>query len=343
MDHVNHASSCDVAIIGAGPVGLFSVFACGMMKLRCCVIDTLPHAGGQCQELYPEKPIYDIPGFPTITGADLIQQLLAQAQPFRPAFHLGETVLSVARHQEAWQVRTDRGTVITAKAIIIAAGAGAFAPHKPPLDHLEAFEGTSVFYAVTDPKQFSGKHVVIAGGGDSAVDWAISLCAHAQSVSLVHRRNTWRAAPESIERLQTCVSDKKITLFTPYQLASLKGDSQFGTLSHIAITSLQGEETVLPADVLLAFFGLKTQLGPLESWHLTLEKKKIVVDPTTCKTNQDGIYAVGDIASYPHKRTLILTGFAEAGQAAAAIYRQLNPEGALPFGHSTTRGIPTLS
>lgn len=330
-----------VAIIGAGPVGLFSVFACGMMRIHCHVIDALPHTGGQCQALYPEKPIYDIPGFPEVTGAALVAHLLHQAQPFSPTWHLGQPVTHLETQEKGWRLHTTN-TKLDVQAVIIAAGAGAFTPHRPPLEQIEHFENKSVFYAVGSREHFQNKHIVIAGGGDSAVDWALSLSERARSLSLVHRRANFRAAPAATQALQEKIAQGKIILHTPYQLHSLSGDTDSGQLSHVTVVDMEGKTKRLDADILLPFFGLKTSLGPIADWGLALEHKRIIIDPTTTATNQDGIYAVGDVAIYPHKRTLILTGFAEAAQAAASLRRTLFPEAPTLLGHSTARGKPTL-
>ena len=342
MKNTSLATPTPVAVIGAGPVGLFSVFTCGMMRLRCTVFDTLPHIGGQCQELYPDKPIYDIPGFTHVTGQDLVSHLSAQAKPFDPLWHLGRTVTSLKHDQGAWHLHTDQGEDMAFKAVILAAGAGTFAPHRPPLSNLDAFEGKSVFYAVRSVEAFKDKDIVIAGGGDSAVDWALSLHRVARSVILVHRRDTFRAAPDSVEALEKLIKDGGITLYAPYQLSSLDGDLETGALKTITLKSLQGASKTISAQILLPFFGLKAHIGPLKDWGLTLDKNKVVIDPTTAQTNLDGLYAVGDIATYAFKRTLILTGFAEAAQAAFAIYRQLSNGTMAPLGHSTTRGIPSI-
>lgn len=333
----------DVAIIGAGPVGLFSVFACGMMRLSCHLIDALPHTGGQCTVLYPEKPIYDIPAFPEITGADLIKRLEEQIEPFNVNRILGHAVQTVQRTEDLWLLQMANGYTCYAKALVIAGGSGAFQPNKPPLDNLDAFENKSVFYAVQNTATLKGKHLVIAGGGDSAVDWALALQNIAASVTLVHRRQTFRAAPDSLHALKDAMATGKIQLKAPFKLAKLVGNPDQGTLSHIQITSLDGNTTeTLRADVLLPFFGLKASLGPIANWGLQTTAAQVHIDPTTAATNIPGIYAVGDMATYPFKRKLIATGFAEAAQAAASIRRQIFPSAAPLLGHSTTTGIPPL-
>jgi thioredoxin reductase (NADPH) len=334
---MNEIEQTDVAIIGAGPVGLFATFACGMVGLKCHVIDALDHIGGQCTALYPEKPIYDIPAYPKILGGDLITQLEAQAKPFAPVYHLSQQAVRLSGEVNQWRVTTSNHKTIACKAIIIAAGAGAFGPHKPPLENLEDFEGTSVFYAVRQRDQFRGKKIIIAGGGDSAVDWAISLSDIA-SVTLVHRRDQFRAHTSSLLKLHALIDAGKITLKTPYQLKALEGEN--GHINHVVLSDLDGHDERVAADILLAFFGLSHDLGPLKEWGLGVTAKYIPIDPATAATSQAGIFAVGDIATYPHKLKLIATGFAEAAQAAHAIRAQIYPDQDFHFEYSTTKGLP---
>ncbi len=332
----------DVVIVGAGPVGLFAAFECGMLGQKCHIIDALEAAGGQCAALYPEKPIFDIPGCPSVTGAELVERLQEQAAPFNPVYHFSQQVTGLCENGDGgWQVETSIGQRITAKAVIIAAGGGAFGPNRPPLEGLTAYEGRSVFYMVRRRADFSGKRVVIAGGGDSAVDWALSLADIAAKVMVVHRRAKFRAAPESALRLDALARSGQIELVTPYQLSALEGAG--GQLTGVAVTDLDGSARLLPADVLLAFFGLSSTLGPIAEWGLHLEKNLIRVDPATAGTSRPGLFAVGDIATYPGKLKLILTGFAEAAQAAHAVRAYLHPGEALHFEHSTTKGIPNSS
>ncbi len=330
----------DVAIIGAGPVGLFAVFECGMLKMRCHVIDALEPTGGQCAALYPEKPIYDIPGYPRIDAADLIHQLELQAAPFRPVYHLAQQVDRLDRRDGGWLLETAAGHKIAATAVIIAAGVGAFGPNRPPLPGIERFEGSGVFYLVKRREEFRGKKVVIAGGGDSAVDWALSLAEVAASVQVIHRRPKFRAAPESAQKLADLAAAGRIELVVPYQLAGLEGEG--GRLSTVIVSTLDGAERRLPADVLLPFFGLAMNLGPIAGWGVALEHKHVVVDPATCATSLPGIFAIGDIAHYPGKLKLILSGFAEAALAAHAIHPLVHPGEALHFEYSTTQGVPAI-
>ncbi len=328
----------DVVIIGAGPVGLFAVFECGMLRIKSHVVDALDVAGGQCAALYPEKPIYDIPGYPVIEASTLIDKLQQQAAPFHPVFHLGQTVTGLRRGGDGrFLVETSAGTTIDAAAVVIAAGVGAFGPNRPPLPGIEAFENRSVFYFVKRRDDFSGKRVVIAGGGDSAVDWALAL-ADIAKVSVVHRRAKFRAAPESAAKLQQLADSGKIELVVPYQLDGLEGVG--GKLSSVIVKSLTGEFKRLPADALLAFFGLAMNLGPIAEWGLNLEHNRIAVDASTCGTNVPRLFAIGDIASYPGKLKLILSGFAEAALAAHAIYPLIHPDRELHFEYSTMTGVP---
>ncbi|SJZ54631.1 thioredoxin reductase (NADPH) [Enhydrobacter aerosaccus] len=334
-----HMHQTDVVIVGAGPVGLFAVFECGMVRLRCHVVDVLEDVGGQCTALYPEKPIYDIPGFPRVEAAELIVRLKAQAAPFQPVYHLGQQVQSLEPATGGfWQLTTSKGTVIQARAVIVAAGVGAFGPNRPPLDGIEAFEGKSVFYYVTQRESFRGKRVVIAGGGDTAVDWALSLAEVAARVSVVHRRDRFRAAPESESRLKALVAAGKIDLVVPYQLQSLDGVD--GRLMAVNVATLDGVEKKIPADILLPFFGLSMSLGPIAEWGLALERNQISIDPATAATNRPGLFAVGDVVTYPGKLKLILTGFAEAAVAARSAYGLIHPEQPLHFEYSTTSGVP---
>jgi thioredoxin reductase (NADPH) len=329
----------DVAIIGAGPVGLFAVFECGMLGLSCHVVDVLDMAGGQCAALYPEKPIYDIPGFPVIEAQVLIERLSEQAAPFAPDYHLGHRIDRLEPLAGGgFRLGTDHGQSIEAGAVIIAAGVGAFGPNRPPLDGIERFEGQSVFYLVKRREDFRGRRVVIAGGGDSAIDWALSLAEVAAQVMLVHRRDKFRAAPESLARLKRLAESGRIELVLPYQLQGVEGDA--GELSAVIVADLAGNTRRLAADRMLPFFGLSMNLGPIAQWGLALDQHHIEVDPATCATSVPGIFAIGDIATYRAKLKLILTGFAEAAQAARAIFPLVRPGAALHFQYSTTTGVP---
>jgi thioredoxin reductase (NADPH) len=331
--------STDACIIGAGPVGLFTVFQCGMVRIKCHVVDALDAVGGQCAALYPEKPIYDVPAQPSILAGDLISTLETQAAPFKPTYHLGQQVTGLTRQDDGrWLVETSKGVKIDCAVVIIAAGAGAFGPNRPPLDGIEQYESQSVFYFVKSREAFRNKRVVIAGGGDSAVDWALSLSELAASVSLIHRRPKFRCAPESAARLKELSEAGKIDLVVPYQLHSLEGDN--GQLSIVRVADLDGNTRDLEADVLLPFFGLATSLGPISTWGLEMDKSHIAINQGTSATSEAGIFAVGDVCSYPGKLKLILTGFAEAAQAAHHAYPLVHQGEALHFEHSTSMGTP---
>ncbi|MEN0075714.1 MAG: NAD(P)/FAD-dependent oxidoreductase [Paracraurococcus sp.] len=329
----------DVAVIGAGPVGLFAVFECGMLRMRCVVVDALDAIGGQCSALYPEKPIFDIPAHPQIDGAALIEKLEAQAAPFTPLYLLGRRVERLRELEGEWELGTSAGDVIKAKAVILAAGAGAFGPNRPPLEGLPGYEASgAVRYLVARREDFRGKRVVIAGGGDSAVDWALSLKEVAAKVTVVHRRPKFRAAPESAARLDTAAARGEVEMAIPYQLHGLEGDG--ARLTGVVLSTLKGELKTVPADHLLPFYGLSMELGPIAEWGLGLERSHVTVQPATCETNLPGIHAIGDIATYPGKLKLILQGFAEAAMAAHAIHPRVFPGEALHFEYSTSKGVP---
>lgn len=327
----------DIAVIGAGPAGLFFVFEAGMLKMRCHVIDSLEMIGGQCSALYPEKPIYDIPAHPQITAQSLIDSLATQITPFHPTYHLNQRVEKVSYTQEYFTIETSRKNIIEAKAIVIAAGCGAFGPNRPPLTNLEDYEGKSVFYHVVQQEKFRHKRIVIAGGGDSAVDWAIALHSIAEKIYVVHRRAKFRCAPESSHRLEMLAKEGLIELVIPYQLDELKG--QNGILEAVQVRDLDNHIRLLEADILLPFFGLAMELGPIADWGLNLHKHHIMVNPSTMETNIAGIYGIGDIITYPGKLKLILNGFAEAAMAAYAIHPRLYPDQPLHFEYSTTKGV----
>lgn len=330
----------DIIIIGAGPVGLFAVFQCGMLGLKTHVIDALDMLGGQCQALYPEKPIYDIPAWPKINAEDLIRQLTEQAAPFAPHYHLGQQATAVEKDENGFKVTTSAGHVVHGKAIFIAAGAGAFGPNRPPLQNLADYEGKSVFYYIRKRSDFADKKIVIAGGGDSAVDWAVSLADIAKKIYVVHRRDDFRAAPDSVAKMRALADAGKIEMVIPYQLAGLQGEN--GVLHSVTVKTLQGEERVLDADTLLPFFGLATSLGPIADWEMALHKHQIAVNPATQQSSREGIYVIGDMAHYDGKLKLILQGFSEAAVAAHAAYQFIYPDKVLELTHSTDKGVPTI-
>ncbi|XVN40655.1 MAG: NAD(P)/FAD-dependent oxidoreductase [Rickettsia endosymbiont of Argas persicus] len=325
----------DVLIIGAGPVGLFAVFQAGMLGMKSHVIDAQEVIGGQCITLYPEKPIYDIPAYPKIAAAELIKQLELQAAPFNPVYHLNQQAVELKKGDDFFEVKTSKDTIIKSKVIIIAAGAGSFGPNKPPLANIENFENKSVFYFINDRSKFAGKDIVIAGGGDSAVDWAISLSEIANKIYLVHRRDKFRAANESLRQLKDIAESGKIELVTGYQLDSLEGNSN--ELQAVIVRDLQNNIRKLDANILLPFFGLKQELGALANWELNVKLHHIEVDPVHYQTNIPSIYAIGDVAYYEGKLKLILTGFAEAASSLHHAYSKVFDGKALHFEYSTTK------
>lgn len=335
---MSNKHSTDIVIIGAGPVGLFAIFEAGMLKMQCHVIDSLDFIGGQCRALYPEKPIYDIPAHPEIAAEDLILNLEKQAAPFNPVYHLNQSADKLVKTDNGWEVTTSKGEIISCKAIIIAAGCGAFGPNRPPLDGIETYEGKSVFYMVKKKEDFRGKKIVIAGGGDSAVDWAIALHNIAEKVYVVHRRPKFRCAPDSQEKLTKLAEEGKIELVIPYQLSALSGNS--GMLNSVEVKTLDGEERKLEADILLPFFGLSMELGPILEWGLEIENSRIAVDRSTMQTSIEGIFAIGDIIDYKGKLKLILNGFAEAATACHAARNFIYPGQEFHFEYSTTQGVP---
>lgn len=328
----------DLVIIGAGPVGLFACFEAGMLKIKSHIIDTLEFTGGQCTALYPEKPIYDIPAHPNILASDLIANLEEQIKPFDPKIHLNQRVEEVKKLENgSFYVKTSKNTEIETKAIIIAAGCGAFGPNRPPISGIESYEGKSIFYAVKSKKTFAGKKIAIAGGGDSAVDWAISLQEVAEKLYVIHRRDRFRCAPESSDKLKKLASEGKIEMVTPYQLKSIEG--QDGYLSQITVEDLDGNIKNIDAEILLPFYGLRMELGPIANWGLNINKNLIDVDPFTMQTSEPGIYAIGDIINYKNKLKLILTGFSEAAQACHDIYNIIYPDTPFHFEYSTSKGV----
>ena len=332
----------DVAIVGAGPVGLFAAFQCGMLKLSSVLIDSLAETGGQCAALYPEKPIYDIPAHPTIEGGALVAALEAQIAPFAVPRLLQRRVERLDGTRGAFTLHTDRGDVVRARAVLIAAGAGAFGPNRPPLAGLEDYERSgAVQYYVRRKEAFRDRRVVIAGGGDSAIDWALALKDVASRIYLVHRRPKFRAAPESMAQLEAAsAAGGRIELVVPYQLHGLVGEA--GRLAAVEVATLDGQVRQLEADHLLPFFGLSTDLGPIAHWGLQSAKHHVQVTPSSCETSCPGVFAIGDVATYPGKLKLILQGFSEAAMAAHAIHPIVHPDIALHFEYSTSKGVPAV-
>lgn len=323
----------DALIIGAGPVGLFAVFELGLVDIKCHVVDILDRAGGQCAELYPEKPIYDIPGFPVITGQELTDRLLEQIKPFAPRFHFHQLASSLEKtSKDTWRLTTDTGSIIEAKVLVIAAGGGSFTPKKAPIAGIEAFDN-SVFYAVRDRKKFTDKNLVIVGGGDSALDWVLDLSTIAKRVTLVHRRDDFRAAPHSVQKMKELAAKGAID-FRIGQIASLEGAN--GQVQKAILQKDDGTTESLPCDALLPFFGLTMKLGPVADFGLNLHENRINVDTEKFETSTRGIFAIGDINYYPGKLKLILSGFHEAALMAQAAYALVFTDKKLRFEYTTS-------
>ena len=321
----------DVAIIGAGPVGLFAVFELGLLNIKCHLIDNLDKVGGQCAELYPEKPIYDIPSRPIVTGQELTDELIKQINPFKPQFHLNQQVDKIAKTETGWIVETNIGTKVEAKCIVVAAGAGSFVPRKPPIENIENFENKNVFYAVRDKSMFSGKNLLIAGGGDSALDWTNELSKDS-NVSLIHRRKEFRAAPDSVSKMQELETKGKVKF--------LKG--QIKTISNTEDSKIilqyenDEEKSQIEVDYLLPFFGLKMELGPIADWGLNLHENLIKVDTEKFETSTPSIFAIGDINWYPGKLKLILSGFHESALMAQEVFKYCFPDKKNIFRYTTS-------
>lgn len=320
----------DAVIIGAGPCGLFTVFEMGLLDMQCHVIDILDRPGGQCAELYPEKPIYDIPAYPTITGQELTDNLMEQIAPFSPQFHFQEMATGLEKLENGkWRLVTDTGLTFDATCIIIAAGGGSFMPKKPPIPDIDSFEGTSVFYAVRQMEQFKGKDIVIVGGGDSALDWSLNLHGIANSLTLVHRRDNFRAAPDSVSKMRELVDLGGMNLEIG-QVAALRGDD--GQLNAIELK----DGKVIECNTLLPFFGLTMKLGPIADFGLNLNENLVPVDTEKFETSSAGIFAVGDINTYPGKLKLILSGFHEAALMARQAFKYCRPDAKLRFEYTTS-------
>ena len=331
---MNQPTETDALIIGAGPVGLFQVFELGLLEIKSHVIDSLPAVGGQCIELYPDKPIYDIPAIPVCTGRELINNLLKQIEPFAPQFHLGQAVASLERQGDGrFLVSTSQGKQFLSKTVFIAAGVGAFQPRTLKLEGIEAFEGKQLFYHVNDPERFTDKQIVICGGGDSALDWALHLVGKAKSVTLLHRRDDFKATPKAIGEMRRLCAEQKMALLIG-QISSF--ETKHGRLCALQVTDIDGLSQTIPVDDLLVFFGLSPKLGPIADWGLNIDRKQITVDTEKFQTNISGIYAVGDINIYPGKKKLILSGFHEAALAAFAAAAYLQPEKQIPLQYTTT-------
>ena len=328
----------DILIIGAGPTGLFTVFEAGLLKLRCHLIDALVQPGGQCAEIYPKKPIYDIPGFPEILAGDLVNNLMEQCKQFEPGFTLGERAETIEKQQDgSFVVTTDKGTKHQAKVVAIAGGLGSFEPRKPLIDNIEFYENKGVAFAIKDPEMYRNKSVVLAGGGDSALDWAIYLSNVASKVTLIHRRNEFRGALDSVEKVQNLKQQGLIDLITPAEVTGLEGSS------HLEAITIQKEDETpirLQTDALIPLFGLTPKLGPIANWGLDIEKNAIKVDNTLdYQTNIAGVFAIGDVNTYPGKLKLILCGFHEATLMCQSAYKIIHPNRKSIFKYTTVSGV----
>ncbi|WP_266206079.1 NAD(P)/FAD-dependent oxidoreductase [Pontibacter kalidii] len=330
----------DICIVGAGPVGLFAVFEAGLLKMRCHVVDALPAVGGQLSEIYPKKPIYDIPGFPEILAGDLIKNLEQQIAPFHPTFTLGERVEDLEKQEDgSFIVRTVDGTEIACKVVAIAGGLGSFEPRKPAIEHLEKYERKGVEYMVRDPEQFHNKRVVIAGGGDSALDWTIYLAGLCKELTLVHRGTTFRGAPESAAKVLSMAEEGQIRLILKSNVTEVHGEDN---LEAVTVMVDNAEPYRIEVDNFIPLFGLVPKLGPIENWGLELEKNAIVVDTEDYSTNVEGVYAIGDVNTYPGKLKLILCGFHEAALMAQSAYNIIYPDKKFVLKYTTVNGIQEL-
>lgn len=329
----------DLAIIGAGPVGLFAVFEAGLLKMRCHLIDYLPQIGGQLSEIYPKKPIYDIPGFPSILAQELIDNLKEQIDPFKPTFTLGERVEVLEKRGEAdFRLVTNMGTEVIAKVVVIAGGLGCFEPRKPAVEGLEQFEnGKGVNYMILDPEAYRGKKMVLAGGGDSALDWTIHLANIAEKVTLIHRSESFRGAPDSVNKVMQLAEEGKIDLILNSNLTKVTGN---GVLNTVAIENSKTKETqIIETDWLIPLFGLSPKLGPIEGWGLSVDKNAIEVNTLDYSTNVPGVYAIGDINTYPNKLKLILCGFHEAALMSHSAFKYINPGIKYTMKYTTVNGV----
>lgn len=327
----------DIIIIGAGPVGLFTVFEAGLLKLRCHLIDALPQPGGQLTEIYPKKPIYDIPGFPSVLAGDLIENLMQQSAPFKPGFTLGERAEIIRQNEDGmFEVITSKGTIHKAPNIAIAGGLGCFEPRKPPIPNLEQYEDSGVDYIVKDPEKYRNKRIVVAGGGDSALDWTIFLASVAEEVCMVHRRTEFRGHPDSVQKVMDLAAAGKIKLLTNSEVIGLQGNTH---LEMVVIEQTGQENMSLQADYYLPLFGLSPKLGPIADWGLQINKNAIEVNTLDYSTNIPGIYAIGDINTYPGKLKLILCGFHEATLMVQSAFKRIYPSKNLVLKYTTVSGV----
>lgn len=329
--------SCDVVIVGAGPVGLFQVFELGLLGLHACVVDSMPVPGGQCMELYPDKPIYDIPALPVCSARELIERLQVQIRPFVPEFYLGETLTTISRLESGrFKATTSAGTIFDTGVLIVAGGLGAFSPRKLAMPDIDSLEGKSVHYKVIDASQFDGKDIIIAGGGDAALDWSMALIDRANSIVLVHRSNKFRAAPAHVKRMRELCDAGRMQFFEG-DIVGLEAPQ--AELKWVRVRARSGVVQRIEAEQLLVFWGLHPALGPIAEWGLQLEHQQLAVDAATFQTSTPGIYAVGDISNYPGKKKLILSGFHEAALCAFAVKEHLNPGAKVNLQYTTTSPI----
>ena len=329
----NDVIKTDALIVGAGPVGLFAVFELGLLDIKAHVVDILDRPGGQCAELYPEKPIYDVPGIVVVTGQELTDRLMEQIKPFGAEFHFSQRVDTLERLDGGFRLTTDIGTVFECKVLVIAAGGGSFTPKRPPLPRIERYEGTSVFYSVRKMDSLRGRDVLIVGGGDSALDWTLNLQPVAKSLTLLHRRSEFRAAPASVQKMLALVESGDIT-FKLGQVTELHGED--GKLTSVTVKGADGATFEQKADVMMPFFGLTMKLGPVADWGLNLEENLIPVDTAKFETSEPRIFAIGDINTYPGKLKLILSGFHEAALMAQAAHKYVYPDKKLIFQYTTS-------
>lgn len=329
----------DIIIIGAGPVGLFTVFEAGLLNMRCHLIDTLDKPGGQLSEIYPQKPIYDIPGYPSILASELVDNLMEQIKPFDPQFTLGEQAVDIEKLEDgSFIVITDQGTKHHAPVVCIAGGLGSFEPRKPPISNIADFESKGVEYIIRNPELYRDKKVLIAGGGDSALDWSILLSDIASELTLVHRRSSFRGALDSVEKIKALSEEGKIKMITEAQVIGLNGNGQ---LKEVVIKTNDEREFDYPVDHFVPLFGLVPKLGPIANWGLEIEKNAIVVDTFDYSTNIPGIYAVGDVNTYPGKLKLILCGFHEGTLMAQSAFGRVYPDRKKSFKYTTVTGVPS--
>jgi len=326
----------DILIIGAGPVGLFTVFEAGLLKLKCHLVDALGQPGGQLTEIYPKKPIYDIPGYPSVLAGDLVDNLMEQIEPFKPGFTLGERAQTIEKiGEKMYEVTTSRGTKIQAPVIAIAGGLGSFEPRKPPIPNIQFYEDRGVEYIIKDPEIYKDKTIVIAGGGDSALDWTIHLADIAKSVSLIHRRTSFRGALDSVEKVMDLAKEGKINLLTEAQAVGLAGAEK---VEEVIVKTKEGEQR-MKADHFIPLFGLAPKLGPIGDWGLEIEKNAIKVDTLDYSTNREGIYAIGDVNTYEGKLKLILCGFHEGTLMVQSAFKYIYPDAKLSFKYTTVAGV----